>query len=35
MRPPVSTFAFDNSDAIWLAGYANVLATQADFLLGP
>ncbi|WP_127142909.1 hypothetical protein [Pelagibacterium montanilacus] len=27
------TFAFDGSDAIWLAGYAQVLAVQAEFLL--
>ncbi|WP_425033191.1 hypothetical protein [Pelagibacterium sp.] len=30
---PATTFAFDGSDAIWLAGYSHVLATQSDFLL--
>jgi hypothetical protein len=30
---PATTFAFDGSDAIWLAGYSQVLATQSDFLL--
>lgn len=30
---PASVFAFDGSDAIWLAGYSQVLAAQADFLL--
>jgi hypothetical protein len=40
-RPPVRsettpvgiTIGFDRADAIWLAGYANVIAAQADFLL--
>ncbi len=30
---PATTFAFDGSDSIWLAGYSQVLATQSDFLL--
>lgn len=30
---PETVFAFDGSDAIWLAGYSQILATQADFLL--
>ncbi|AEQ51994.1 hypothetical protein [Pelagibacterium halotolerans] len=30
---PATSFAFDGSDAIWLAGYSQVLATQSDFLL--
>lgn len=28
-----STIGFDRADAIWLAGYSNVFAAQADFLL--
>lgn len=28
-----SEIGFDRADAIWLAGYSNVLAAQADFLL--
>src|SRR5690606_21128224 len=28
-----AVFAFDASDAIWLAAYSQVLAAQADFLL--
>lgn len=31
--PPDSTIGFDRADAIWLAGYSQVLAAQADFLL--
>lgn len=31
--PPDSTIGFDRADAIWLAGYTQVLAAQADFLL--
>jgi hypothetical protein len=31
--PPDSTVGFDRADAIWLAGYSQVLAAQADFLL--
>ena len=27
------TFGLDRADAIWLAGYANIVAMQADFLL--
>lgn len=27
------TFAYDNADAIWLEGYANVLMAQIDFVL--
>lgn len=30
---PHSVFAFDAADAIWLAGYSQVLAVQLDFLL--
>jgi len=30
---PSSEIGFDRADAIWLAGYSNVLAAQADFLL--
>ncbi|MCD7060115.1 hypothetical protein [Pelagibacterium xiamenense] len=30
---PEAVFAFDAADAIWLAGYSQVLAAQADFLL--
>lgn len=30
---PEIIFAFDAADAIWLAGYSHILATQADFLL--
>lgn len=30
---PGSVFAFDAADAIWLAGYSQVLAAQSDFLL--
>jgi len=30
---PALRFGFDNADAIWLAGYASVLAAQGDFLL--
>ena len=30
---PAMAFAFDGSDAIWLAGYSQVLATQSDLLL--
>lgn len=30
---PPATFAFDAADAIWLAGYSQVLAFHADFLL--
>ncbi len=30
---PDAVFAFDMADAIWLAGYTQVLALQADFLL--
>lgn len=30
---PASVFAFDGSDALWLAGYSQVLAAQSDFLL--
>lgn len=34
-RPPEPqvTIGFDRADAIWLAGYSEVLAAQADFLL--
>src|SRR5690606_11087548 len=28
-----SEIGFDRADAIWLAGYSNVLAAQADFML--
>lgn len=31
--PPDSTVGFDRADAIWLAGYTQILAAQADFLL--
>lgn len=31
--PPDSTVGFDRADAIWLAGYSQILAAQADFLL--
>lgn len=31
--PPDSTIGFDRADAIWLAGYSQILAAQADFLL--
>ncbi|MBN9363772.1 MULTISPECIES: hypothetical protein [unclassified Devosia] len=31
--PPDSTIGFDRADAIWLAGYTQILAAQADFLL--
>jgi hypothetical protein len=31
--PPEHPIAFDRADAIWLAGYSNVIAAQADFLL--
>lgn len=30
---PQVTIGFDRADAIWLAGYANIVAAQADFLL--
>ena len=30
---PRGEIGFDRADAIWLAGYSNVLAAQADFLL--
>ncbi|WP_417582664.1 hypothetical protein [Pelagibacterium sp.] len=30
---PATTFALDNSDAIWLAGYAHILAIPSDFFL--
>jgi hypothetical protein len=30
---PSGEIGFDRADAIWLAGYSNVLAAQADFLL--
>ncbi|WMT85823.1 hypothetical protein NO932_12915 [Pelagibacterium sp. 26DY04] len=30
---PETVFAFDGSDAVWLAGYSQVLASQSDFLL--
>lgn len=30
---PNAEVGFDRADAIWLAGYANVIAAQADFLL--
>jgi len=30
---PNTEIGFDRADAIWLAGYSNVLAAQADFLL--
>lgn len=30
---PVHVFAFDAADAIWMAGYSQVLAAQGDFLL--
>jgi hypothetical protein len=30
---PDTTIGFDRADAIWLAGYSQVLAAQADFLL--
>ena len=30
---PASVFAFDGSDALWLAGYSQVLGAQSDFLL--
>ena len=33
MELPASLFAFDAADAIWFAGYSQVLAAQADFLL--
>lgn len=32
-EPPQVTIGFDRADAIWLAGYTQVLAAQADFLL--
>ena len=32
-QPPRLEFRFDNADAIWLQGYANVLMAQTDFLL--
>jgi hypothetical protein len=31
--PPDTTIGFDRADAIWLAGYSQVVAAQADFLL--
>ena len=31
--PPDTTIGFDRADAIWLAGYSQVIAAQADFLL--
>lgn len=31
--PPPVTIGFDRADAIWLAGYTEILAAQADFLL--
>lgn len=31
--PPDATIGFDRADAIWLAGYGQVVASQADFLL--
>lgn len=31
--PPDTTIGFDRADAIWLAGYSQILAAQADFLL--
>jgi len=31
--PPQVTIGFDRADALWLAGYTEVLAAQADFLL--
>lgn len=30
---PANRFAFDNADAMWLAGYSQILAVQADFIL--
>lgn len=30
---PDMTFGFDRADAIWLAGYSQIFATQADFML--
>lgn len=33
LEAPEITFAFDNADAIWLAGYSQIVATQVDFLL--
>ena len=30
---PETVFVFDSADAVWLAGYSQVLATQSDFLL--
>lgn len=33
LEPPQVTIGFDRADAIWLAGYTQVLAAQADFLL--
>lgn len=31
--PPPPVFRFDNADAIWLEGYANLVLAQAEFLL--
>lgn len=31
--PPDTTIGFDRADAIWLAGYTQIVAAQADFLL--
>lgn len=31
--PPDTTIGFDRADALWLAGYSQVIAAQADFLL--
>lgn len=33
LSPPPMTFAFDRADAIWLQGYAQLLAAPADFVL--
>lgn len=32
-QPPATIIGFDRADAIWLAGYSNVFAGQADYLL--
>lgn len=31
--PPDTSVGFDNADAFWLAGYSQILAVQADFVL--
>lgn len=32
-EPPTLAVALDRADAIWLAGYSNIIAAEADFLL--